>query len=164
VIALENTKIIPLAFLQIKMRKILTHLIIMSYPRDKLRLQTLRSIRSAIIEFNKSGSETEMSEEIATDILMKQAKKRKDAIEMYKQGNRQDLADKEATELEIINEFLPKQMSEDEIAEAVKKIITDTKSSSMKDMGKVMGLAMKELKGKADGNMVKDIVKKELEA
>jgi uncharacterized protein len=131
---------------------------------DKLRLQTLRSIRSAIIEFNKSGSDKGMTEEIATDILMKQAKKRKDAIEMYKQGNRQDLADKETTELEIINEFLPKQMSDDEITEAVKKIIADTGASSMKDMGKVMGLAMKELKGKADGNMVKDIVKKELEA
>jgi uncharacterized protein YqeY len=131
---------------------------------DKLRLQTLRSVRSAIIEFNKSGSETEMSEEIATDILMKQAKKRKDAIEMFKQGNRQDLVDKETAELEIINEFLPKQMSEEEIAVAVRKIIADTGASSMKDMGKVMGLTMKELKGKADGNMVKDIVKKELEA
>jgi uncharacterized protein YqeY len=130
---------------------------------DKLRLQTLRSVRSAIIEFNKSGSETEMSEEIATDILMKQAKKRKDAIEMFKQGNRQDLVDKETAELEIINEFLPKQMSEEEITVAVKKIIADTGASSMKDMGKVMGLTMKELKGKADGNLVKDIVKKELE-
>jgi len=131
---------------------------------DKLRLQTLRSIRSAIIEFNKSGSETKMSDEIATDILMKQAKKRKDSIEMFKQGNRQDLVDKESAELEIINEFLPKQMSEEEIADAVKKIIANSGASSIKDMGKVMGLAMKELKGKADGNLVKDIVKKVLEA
>ncbi len=131
---------------------------------DKLRLLTLRSIRSAIIEFNKSGSDKPLDSDLATELLLKQAKQRKDAIEMYKQGNRQELVDKETRELEIINEFLPKQMSEDEISEAVKSIIADTGADSIKDMGKVMGIAMKELKGKADGNQVKEIVKRELEA
>lgn len=130
---------------------------------DKIRLQTLRSIRSAIIEFNKSGATEPMTEEQEMDILMKQAKKRRDAIDLYKQGKRQDLVDKETAELEIISEFLPKQMAEEEIAEAVRKVIVNTGASSMKDMGKVMGIVMKQLKGKADGNMVKDIVKKELE-
>ena len=131
---------------------------------DKLRLLTLRSTRSAIIEFNKSGSDQPMTKEQETELLLKQAKKRKDAIVMYKQGNRQDLADKETTELEIINEFLPKQMSEEEISDVLKKIIAKVGATSMKDMGKVMGLSMKELKGKADGNLVKEIVKKQLEA
>lgn len=130
---------------------------------DKLRLQTLRSIRSAIIEFNKSGSDKPMNSELETELLTKQAKRRKESIEMFKQGNRQDLVDKETAELEVINEFLPEQMSEDKIAVVVRKIIADTGATSMKDMGKVMGMAMKELKGKADGNQVKVIVNKVLE-
>ena len=131
---------------------------------DKIRLMTLRSIRSVIIEFNKSGSDQAMTKEQEIELLQKQAKRRKDAIAMYKQGNRQDLADKEATELGIINEFLPKEMSEEEISVVVNGIIEKVGAAGMKDMGKVMGLSMKELKGKADGNIVKDIVKKHLEA
>ncbi|MDQ1265056.1 MAG: uncharacterized protein QG635_206, partial [Bacteroidota bacterium] len=104
---------------------------------EKLRLETLRSLRAAIIEFNKSGIGREMNDEDGIKILNAAAKKRKDAIAMYEQGGRYDLADKENTELFIIQEFLPKQMSEDEIIIEAKKIIEDTGASSAKDMGKV---------------------------
>lgn len=127
--------------------------------KDKIRLETIRSIRASIIEYAKSGAEKEMDEEIEQKILLSAAKKRKDAIEMYEKADRQELADKEKQELAIIQEFLPKQLSEDEIKEIVKKIVEDTGASSMKDMGRVMGASMKELKGKADGNQVQAIVK-----
>lgn len=126
---------------------------------DKLRLQTIRSIRAAIIEFNKSGSESAMTADDELKLLLSQAKKRKDAIEMYEKGGRQELAEQESKELAIIEEFLPKQMSKEEVSAEVKKIIEATGATDMKHMGKVMGAAMKELKGKADGNTVQSIVK-----
>ena len=100
-----------------------------------------------------------MNEEVEQKILLQAAKRRRDAIEMYEKGGRQELADKEKAELEIIQEFLPKQLNEDEIKEIIRKIVTDTGAEGMKDMGKVMGASMKELKGKADGKIVQNIVK-----
>lgn len=125
---------------------------------DKIRLNTLRSLRAAIIEFAKSGK-GEMQEADEQKILNMQAKRRRDAIDLYEKGGRQELADKEAAELEVIQEFLPKQLSEEEIIVVIKSIISQTGAESMKDMGKVMGMAMKELSGKADGNKVQQLVR-----
>ena len=127
---------------------------------DRLRLDTLRMLRASIIEFNKSGNaQNGMTEEDEQKILLNAAKKRKDAIEMYKQANRSDLQEKEELELHIIQSYLPKQLSEEEIHAAINTLITQTGAQGPKDMGKVMGLAMKELRGKADGTKVQSILK-----
>lgn len=130
--------------------------------KDSIRIDALRSLRSAIIEFNKSGAEREMNNDDEMKLLKSAAKKRKDAIDMYEKGNRTDLAEKEKAELKIIEEFLPEQMSEAEITKIIEKVIADTGAESMKDMGKVMGASMKALKGMADGNVVQNIVKSKL--
>lgn len=126
---------------------------------DKIRIETIRSIRAAIIEFNKSGLNRELNEDDFLKIINSQAKKRKDAIELYKKGNRQDLVEKEEKELKIIQEFLPQQLSEDEIKKISLDIILNLNASGPNDFGKVMGVAMKEFKGKADGKLVQQIVK-----
>ncbi len=127
---------------------------------DRLRLDTLRMLRAAIIEFHKSGNEQNgMTEEDEQKILLNAAKKRKDAIEMYKQANRSDLREKEELELQIIQSYLPQQLSEEEIYAAINALIIQTGAQGPKDMGKVMGLAMKELRGKADGTKVQAILK-----
>jgi hypothetical protein len=100
-----------------------------------------------------------MTEEDEQKILLNAAKKRKDAIEMYKQANRSDLQEKEELELHIIQSYLPEQLSEEEIHAAINTLITQTGAQGPKDMGKVMGLAMKELRGKADGTKVQSILK-----
>jgi uncharacterized protein YqeY len=130
---------------------------------DKLRLETLRSLRASIIEFSKSGTDKDMSEEDAQKILLNASKKRKDAIEMYKQAGRQDLLEKEESELAIIAAYLPEQLSESEVLDALKSIIQQAGAEGPKDMGKVMGLAMKELRGKADGTLVQQCLKQLLQ-
>lgn len=131
---------------------------------DKLRLETLRSLRASIIEFSKSGTDKDMSEEDAQKILLNASKKRKDAIEMYKQAGRQDLLEKEESELAIIAAYLPEQLSESEVVDALKLIIQQVGAEGPKDMGKVMGLAMKELRGKADGTLVQQCLKQLLQS
>ena len=127
---------------------------------DKIRLQTLRSIRSLILEFQKSGKDQEFNEEEEVKLLNKAAKNRKEAIAMYLQAGRTELAENEKRELEIITEFLPAQLSEDEIHELILSIISKLNAKGMQDMGKVMGATMKEVSGKADGNTVQQIVRK----
>lgn len=131
--------------------------------RDKIRLETLRSIRAAIIELDKSGVNREMNEEDEIKLLSSLAKKRKDSIEQFSNAGRTDLAEKEKLELEILNEFLPKQLSESEIKEFIAGIIQQTAAVDLKDMGKVIGLAMKKLKGQADGKLVQKLVKSALQ-
>ena len=126
---------------------------------EKLRLETLRSIRAAIIEFAKSGLNREMNEADELKMLNNIAKKRKDAITMYKDANRMELAEKESAELAVILEFLPAQLSEVEVRAIIMKIKEDSGAVGMKDMGKVMGPSMKALSGKADGGLVQSIVK-----
>ena len=104
----------------------------------------------------------ELEDEDITKVLMNAVKKRKDSIEMFKQGNRQDLVDKEEKEVSYIERYLPEQISDDEIAKVVDKIISETGVSSMKEIGKVMGPAMAQLKGKADGKKVQSIVRDRL--
>ena len=126
---------------------------------DKVRMETLRSIRASIIEFNKSGAGREMNNDDEIKILNSAAKKRKDAIALYEQGNRIDLADKEKQELVIIEEYLPKQLSDDEVKTIIKKIQNEVAATDIKDLGKLMGPVMKELKGKADGAKVQQFVR-----
>jgi len=131
---------------------------------DKLKLETLRSLRASVIEFNKNGTGKELAEEDAQKILLQAAKKRKDAIDMYKQAGRQDLLEKEEAELAIIASYLPEQLTEDQVMDILKGLIAQVGAEGPKDMGKVMGLAMKELRGKADGTLVQQCLKSLLQA
>jgi len=131
---------------------------------DKLKLETLRSIRAAFIEFDKSGSGKELTEEEEIKIINSLTKKRKESIEIFEKANRLDLAEKEKKELEILLSFLPQQLSEEEIAKKLDEIIAQVGAKDSKDFGKVMGVAMKEFKGRADGKVVQSILKSKLEA
>lgn len=129
--------------------------------RDKVRLETLRNIKKVFIEAKTApGADDTLEDADALKILAKLAKQGKEAAATFVGQNRQDLADEEMAQVKVIEEYLPKQMSEEEIEQAVKEIIDATGASSMKDMGKVMGAASKQLAGKADGRIISDIVKK----
>jgi uncharacterized protein YqeY len=125
---------------------------------DKVRLETLRSLRAAILEFETAAVQKEFTSEEEVKLLLSAAKKRKDAIEMYTNANRTDLLEKEQQELAIIQEFLPKQLDRAEIETIISEIIKEVKAESSKDKGKVMGPAMKSLRGKADGTLVQEVV------
>lgn len=127
--------------------------------KDKVRIDTLRAIKSAILNFKTSGKNEELNQDAAMKILNHEAKKRKDAISMYSDANRPELLEKEENELKIIQEFLPEQLGENEVRAIITEIVTSANASSMKDMGKVMGMTMKQLKGKADGGLINRIVK-----
>ena len=132
---------------------------------DRNRINTVRAIRAALLEKEVSmrvGGKAELSEEQELEVVMSLAKKRKDSIQQYKDAGRTDLADTEQEELTVIETYLPAQMSEAEVEATVKEIIAQVGATSMKDMGKVMGAAMKKLKGKADGGKVQSIVKSAL--
>ena len=127
---------------------------------DKIRLETVRSIRALILEFEKSGSGKEFTDEEGLRILTVAAKKRKESIEQYKNAGRTDLSDKEEAELKIIEEYLPKQLTAEEILAEVKKIADEVGAKSKEDFPKVMPLAAKNLKGKADGKVIREILEK----
>ncbi len=135
--------------------------------RDKVRVRTLRSLRAALLEkeiAERKGGEATLSEQQTLATLQKQAKQRRDSIEQFEEGGRNDLADAERKELEVIETYLPKQLGKDEIREVVERIIDRTGASSMGDMGKVMGPVMGELRGKADGKLVNEVVKELLQS
>lgn len=129
--------------------------------KNKEELTALRSVKSLILlaETEKGGS-GDINQEVENKLLMKAAKQRKESAEIFQKEGREDLAKKELFELEVISRYLPKQLSEDEIAAEVKKIIEQVGAKGPQDMGKVMGTATKQLAGKADGKMISDIVKK----
>lgn len=129
---------------------------------DKIRLETIRSIRALILEFEKSGSGKELNGEEEIKMLTTAAKKRKEASEQFRNAGRIELAEKEEVELKIIEEFLPKQLSQDELYDEVKKLALEIGASSKGDFPKLMPLAAKNLKGKADGKIIKEIVEKYL--
>jgi uncharacterized protein len=129
---------------------------------DSVKLNTIRSIRAQMIELSKRGTGTSITPEEEMTALLAAAKKRKEAIEMYEKAGRNDLADQEKRELDIINTYLPKQMSREEVEVIVKKIIGNIGATSSKDFSKVMPVAMKELKGKIDGKVVQEVVKQQL--
>jgi len=130
---------------------------------NKLRLETLRMLRAQIIEFEKKGLDRLMNEDDEMSILMSAAKKRKEAIEIFTKAGRMELVEQETKELEIISEYLPKQLSREDAEKIVENLIKQSGAASMKDMGKVMPSAMKELKGKIDSKVISEIVKQKLE-
>nr|MBI1228661.1 GatB/YqeY domain-containing protein [Cytophagales bacterium] len=128
--------------------------------KDKDRLRALRAIKSLILlEETKTGGDKGLSSEEEIKILTKAAKQRKDSADIFQQQNRQDLAEVELGELEVIQEYLPKQLSEAELEAALKEIISEVGAEGPKDMGKVMGAASKQLAGKADGKLISEKVK-----
>lgn len=128
--------------------------------RDQARLQTLRGIKKEFLEAKTAkGSDGNLSDDAAMKILTKMVKQRKETAEIYLSQSRQDLADIELAEAAIIEEYLPKQMTEEELAEALKEIIAQVGATSAKDMGKVMGVASKQLAGKAEGRAISAKVK-----
>ncbi len=127
---------------------------------DKIRLETVRSIRALILEFEKSGTGKELTPDEEIKMLSSAAKKRKDSIEQFRNAGREELAQKEEKELGIIISYLPKQLSEDEIRSEVEKLAAGLGAKTKEDFPKLMPMAMKELKGKADGKTVKIIVEK----
>jgi len=129
---------------------------------DKVRLLTIRSIRASLLEFEKNGSGKEMNEEEEIKLLSTAAKKRKESIEQFTKGGREDLAKAEEAELQIIMSYLPEQLSEKDIEKEVIKIAEKVGAKSKEDFGKLMGAAVKEMKGKADGRAIKEIVEKVL--
>jgi uncharacterized protein YqeY len=129
---------------------------------DKLRLQTIRSIRASILEFEKSGTGKEMNGEEEIKLLSTAAKKRKESIEQFTNGGREDLAKAEEAELQIIMSYLPEQLSAEDIEKEVITIAGKIGAKSKADFGKLMGTAVKEMKGKADGRAIKEIVEKVL--
>jgi len=132
--------------------------------RNELKTSVLRMLLSAInyYEIQKGGAGYEALEEDVLTVIQREAKQRKDSIEQFNNAGRQELADKEQKELEMLEVYLPEQMSEEEIKKLVKEAIFQTKATSIQDIGKIMGVLMPKVKGKADGNLVNNIVKKEL--
>jgi uncharacterized protein YqeY len=128
--------------------------------RDAEKLEAIRAVKAALLlEKAREGATGDVSEEAEMKILQKLVKQRRESADIYTQANRQDLAGKELYDASIIETYLPQQMSEAEVADVIRKIVTETGATSVKDMGKVMGLASKQLAGKADNKMISVIVK-----
>jgi uncharacterized protein len=128
--------------------------------QEKDRLEALRSIKAQLLIVKTSaGGKDEISEEEGIKTLQKMVKQRNDSAEIYKSQNRNDLYEKEVKEIAFIEEYLPKQLGDEEIKTVLKTIIANSGASGMKDFGKVMGTASKELAGKADGKRISDLLK-----
>lgn len=128
--------------------------------KDQRKLSALRSIKSALLIEKTGGQhEGEIPESVEAQLLQKQVKQRKESAETYEQQGRADLAEEERYQAEIIEKYLPEQMSDEQLKKEVESIIEELGASSMKDMGKVMGTATKKLAGKADNKKISEIVK-----
>ncbi|MBO1884452.1 GatB/YqeY domain-containing protein [Capnocytophaga sp. Marseille-Q4570] len=129
--------------------------------KNTVALESLRAIKSAILlAKTEAGATEELTEADELKLLQKLVKQRKDSAALYSQQGREDLAQPELAQMAVIEKFLPKQLTEEEITAAVKGFIADVGATSAKDMGKVMGVASKALAGKADGKLISEIVKK----
>jgi uncharacterized protein YqeY len=129
---------------------------------DKTKLETLRTVRAHLIELTKRGTGSEISPEEELSALLAGAKKRREAIDLYRKAGREDLASQEEKELAIITSYMPRQLSRGEAEAIVEQIVQQTGATTSKDFGKVMPLAMKDLKGKINGSIVQEIVKLKL--
>lgn len=129
---------------------------------DTIRAETLKMLKSDLA-YEKAKTGKELTEEQMLEVVNRSAKRRRDSIKEFQKGNRQDLVDNETKELSIVEEYLPKQMSEAEIDKHITDKIAALGSVSPKDIGRIMGEIMKELKGKADGSVVKSILSKKIE-
>jgi len=130
--------------------------------KNEIKKRTLSSVKSEILVYEKQKSGNEVDSEKLSEILKSMAKKRRESIEAYEQGNRPELAAKEKEELEIIESYLPEQMSEEQIRAIAQKVIADNNFTKI-DFGRAMGLVMTELKGSADGNVVSKVLKEILQ-
>jgi len=128
--------------------------------KDEVGLRALRAIKAAVLLAKTAeGATATLSEDVEIKLLQKLVKQRKDSLEIFERQNRMDLAQKEKEELEVIERFLPKQMSEDEIRTVVAEIVKQTGVTNISGLGQVMGVATKQLAGKADGKVISAIVK-----
>jgi uncharacterized protein YqeY len=134
--------------------------------KDKVRLRTLRSLRAAItnkeIDKRQEGEGGELDEQEQMALVRKQVKQRKDSIEQYERAGRDDLVEKEQAEIEVLEYYLPQPLTDEELEEKISAIIDDVGAETMADMGPVMGRAMSELRGRADGSRVQQIVREML--
>ena len=128
--------------------------------RDKERLEAVRNIKKVLLEAKTAkGGNEELPDDVAIKAIMKLAKQGRDSAEIYKQQNRLDLYEPEMVQVKIYDTYLPKQMSDEELTVAIKAIIAQTGATSIKEMGKVIGLASKELSGKVEGKLISEKVK-----
>jgi len=127
--------------------------------KDKVALESLRAIKSALLLAQTSGDDKEFTAEDEIKLVQKLVKQRKDSATLYKEQGRDDLADPELAQVEVLAQFLPAQMGEEELKSVIGEIISKVGATSMKDMGKVMGMASKQLAGKADGKAISNVVK-----
>lgn len=127
--------------------------------KDAVALRAIRAIKASLLLLKTDGTGDEITEEKEIKLLQKLVKQRKDSLEIYEKQNREDLAVIEREEIPIISKYLPEAMSPEELKSALTKIIADTGASSMKDMGKVMGMANAQFGGKADGKTIASLVK-----
>lgn len=128
--------------------------------KDKVSLEALRGIKKEMLEAKTAkGASGDLTDEAAVKILQKMVKQRRDSAEIYKQQNRPELAENELAEMAVIERYLPKQMTDEELTAALKEIIAEVGATSAKEMGKVMGVASKKLAGKADGRLISEKVK-----
>ncbi len=139
--------------------KIMTDLKEAMKAKDQAALRSIRAVKAEILKFKTSGTGAELDESAEIKLLQKLVKSRKDSLEIYEKQGRDDLAVVEREEIAVINKYLPAQMSEAELSEVIKGIISQTGATSMKDMGKVMGMASKQLAGKAAGSEISKMVK-----
>jgi uncharacterized protein YqeY len=129
--------------------------------KNKEELEALRSIKSLILlAETEKGSSEELTVESEKKLLMKAAKQRKESADIFAQQGRKDLADRELLQLEVINRYLPKQLSEDALRVALQAIVAEVGATGPQDLGKVMGVATKRLAGQADGKLISDLVRK----
>lgn len=129
--------------------------------KDTLRLNVLKMVKGAI-QLEKINNGRELNDELFLDVVVKQIKERSESIEEFKKGNRQDLVDKTQAEIDILNTYLPEQLSEEEVDKTIEEIFNEVKPTGQKDMGLVMKEATAKLKGKADMKMVSTKIKERL--
>lgn len=134
------------------------------FAKDENKLSTIRMLKSAIqyYEIQKGGAGYEATDEDVIDVIGKEVKKRKESIELYEKGGRTESAEKEREEAKILEDYLPQQLSENEIAQFVDAAISQTGATSIQDMGKVMGVLMPKTKGKADSTLISNLVRQKL--
>jgi uncharacterized protein YqeY len=129
--------------------------------KEKIRLEALRGVKKEFLEAKTAkGGNGELSDDAAVKILQKMVKQRKDSAEIYSQQQRSDLAERELAEVTVIENYLPKQLSPDELEVLLKEIIAETAAAGLQDLGKVMGIANRKLAGKAEGRIIAETVKK----
>lgn len=126
--------------------------------KEEVKVSALRMLKSEIMKFEVSGAKKEAKDEDIITIIQKQVKQRKDSEEQFRNGGREEMADKEAAESKILEAYLPEQMSEEEVKEIVQATIQEVGATSKADMGKIMGAVMPKVKGKADGKMINKLV------